>query len=115
MLEYDIKIISAVEQLNTITDKIIETLLSEDIQLDYVDELYNSREEHIGAIKEFLADENSKVVIENSKENWNNLMDNLRSKDEKALGLLKNKVKYLEDELKTKEKQKNILLYRENL
>jgi hypothetical protein len=115
MLKFDSKIISVVRQLDSITEEIIETLSAEDVQLDRVDGLYNSRTVHISTIKEFLENENNKAVLEDNKADWNDMMENLRSKDERALGLLQSKVKTMEEELRTKEKQKNVLIYKENL
>ena len=42
------------------------------------------------------------------------MMEPLRVKDENALRLLKSKVNSMEEELKQREKQKNVLLYKES-
>lgn len=114
MSVFDNNIKKVVSELDSITNQIIDTLSQAEGKLDDVDDLYNSRKTYLEKIDSYVADEsNKKLIIDNEKE-WNSMMEPLRVKDENALSLLKSKVKHMEDELKNREKQKNILLYKEN-
>ena len=114
MSVFDSNIKQVVSELDSITNKIIDTLSNPEGQLDSVDGLYSSRTTYFEKIDSYIADEsNKKLILENEKE-WKSIMEPLRVKDENALSLLKSKVKHMEDELKNREKQKNVLLYKEN-
>ena len=114
MSVFDNNIKQVVIELDSITNKIIDTLSNPEAKLESVDGLYSSRESFIKKIDSYIADEsNKKLILENEKE-WKSMMEPLRVKDENALSLLKSKVKHMEDELKNREKQKNVLLYKEN-
>lgn len=111
---FDSNIIGAVSKLDSITDEIIASLTSETNQLDSIDSLYNSRSEFISNIEDFIANEKNKTLIKENISEWNIMMNPLRLKDEKAYDLLKKRIKGMELELKKREKQKNVLIYKEN-
>lgn len=114
MSVFDSNIKDLVSELDSITNRIIDTLSEPEGELGEVDNLYNARTPYIEKIDIFIADENNKkMILENEKE-WKSMMEPLRVKDENALSLLKSKVKHMEEELKIREKQKNVLLYKEN-
>lgn len=114
MSVFDSNIKDLVGELNSITNRIIDTLSEPDGELGEVDNLYNARKPFIEKIDIFIGEENNKkLILENEKE-WKSMMEPLRVKDENALSLLKSKVKHMEEELKIREKQKNLLLYKEN-
>lgn len=114
MSTFDSNILSIVNQLDSITDEIISTLSNRDNLLEKVDSLYNSRSEYIDNIEKFMANSNNQNLIEKNRSEWNNMINPLKAKDERAFGLLKNRIKAMEEELKSREKQKNVLLYKEN-
>jgi len=100
VFDNDIKII--VNELDSITNKIIDTLSQNDGQLGDVDILYSSRKTYLEKIDTYIANEsNKKLILEHEKE-WKSMMEPLRVKDENALRLLKSKVKHMEEELKNR-------------
>lgn len=114
MSVFDNNIRKVVSELDSITNQIIDTLSQTEGQLDDVDGMYSSRATYLEKIDTYIADEsNKKLILDNEKE-WKSMMEPLRVKDENALSLLKSKVKHMEEELKNREKQKNVLLYKEN-
>lgn len=101
-------------ELDSITNSIIDNLSDSNEGLDNLDALYQKRTSYIGQIDAYIAEEKNKQTIRENESEWKSMMEPLRVKDENALRLLKSKVNSMEEELKQREKQKNILLYKES-
>lgn len=114
MSVFDNNIKPLVNELNSITNTIIDNLSDSNEGLDSLDGLYQKRTTYIKQIDTFISDEKNKQTIRDNESEWKSIMEPLRVKDENALRLLKSKVNSMEEELKQREKQKNILLYKES-
>ncbi|MFA7325973.1 MAG: hypothetical protein WC121_04860 [Candidatus Kapaibacterium sp.] len=111
---FDNNIKPIVNELNSITNSIIDNLSDSDEGLDNLDSLYQQRTSLIKQIDNFISDDKNKQTIRDNESEWKSMMEPLRVKDENALRLLKSKVNSMEEELKQREKQKNVLLYKES-
>lgn len=114
MSVFDNNIKPLVNELNSITNSIIDNLSDSNEGLDNLDGLYQQRTSYIKQIDDFISDDKNKQTIRNNESEWKSIMEPLRVKDENALRLLKSKVNSMEEELKQREKQKNVLLYKES-
>lgn|GEM_PF-1405399 len=114
MFVFDNNIKPIVNELNSITNSIIDNLSDSDEGLDNLDSLYQQRTSLIKQIDNFISDDKNKQTIRDNESEWKSMMEPLRVKDENALRLLKSKVNSMEEELKQREKQKNVLLYKES-
>ncbi|MCB0703206.1 MAG: hypothetical protein KDC55_10920 [Ignavibacteriae bacterium] len=103
-----------VKELDSLTNRIIDNLSDSKEGLEDLDELYNKRTVFIKQIDEFIDNDKNKQLILKYESDWKSMMEPLRVKDENALRLLKSKVNSMEEELKQREKQKNVLLYKES-
>ena len=106
MSVFDAEIIEATKKLDEITDEILINLSQSDISLIKIDNLYNSRKPYFTKIDEFLSNDENKAIVKENKSDWQKIIDPIKEKDEKAIGMLKSKVKEMEEELKNKHKQK---------
>lgn len=114
MSVFDKNIKPIVNELNSLTNRIIDNLSDSDEGLDNLDELYKKRTTFIEQIDAYIGEEKNKQLILEHQSEWKSMMEPLRVKDENALRLLKSKVNSMEEELKQREKQKNVLLYKES-
>ncbi|PKL78251.1 MAG: hypothetical protein CVV25_12225 [Ignavibacteriae bacterium HGW-Ignavibacteriae-4] len=114
MSVFDNNIKPLVNELNSITNNIIDNLSDSNEGLENLDSLYQQRTSFIKQIDTFISDDKNKQTIRDNESEWKSMMEPLRVKDENALRLLKSKVNSMEEELKQREKQKNVLLYKES-
>jgi superoxide dismutase len=114
MSVFDKNIKPLVNELNSLTNSIIDNLSDSNEGLDNLDNLYQQRTSFIKQIDAYVSDEKNKQTIRDHESEWKSMMEPLRVKDENALRLLKSKVNSMEVELKQREKQKNVLLYKES-
>ncbi len=114
MSVFDKNIKPIVNELNSLTNSIIDNLSDSNEGLDDLDALYQQRTVYIKQIDTYISEDKNKQIIRDHESEWKSMMEPLRVKDENALRLLKSKVNSMEEELKQREKQKNVLLYKES-
>ena len=105
------EILQKLKELEGLTSEIYSIVVKsseDDNQL--LAELYDKRSTILAEVEQYVLEEDKELIEKNQNE-WMNLMVPILELDKKSLEVLKNKVSGLEDEIKTKNRQKSVLAY----
>lgn len=99
MTETKHTVLLRIKELQKLTESIVTELKCDDIDIDSLGNLYETRDKQIQALKEATADYNRETVNENVRQEVEYAFDELATLDEEARTLLKNQTNHLAEAL----------------